>query len=220
MKKFSENYNKINESKEVQNVSLEDKLEDIINEHIIIQFENEPKVNKNYSLEGKDEIKNKISSLYKENLNNSKKSILESVKKQYSKNIDIKEINENIERLKGNYSKGEIIMRDNLIYLVLENCTVDDEWIKVFQIGSLQKSFNNNKLYTSLIFNTSVKKGIPVNGIIGIRNNHFIKIPDQREMNVILDAINKPISKRYIEIIKERTGIDLYKMKTFKELNI
>ena len=99
MKKFTENKNLITESNTVE-ISLEDKIENLIENTINVQLNEEPIVNENYTIEGKEEIKNKLIDLYNRNLEISKKYVLESVKNKYSKNIDIRDINENIENLK------------------------------------------------------------------------------------------------------------------------
>jgi hypothetical protein len=99
MKKFTENKNLITESNTVE-ISLEDKIQNLIETTINVQLNEEPIVNENYTIEGKEEIKNKLIDLYNRNLEISKKYVLESIKNKYSKNIDIRDINENIENLK------------------------------------------------------------------------------------------------------------------------
>jgi hypothetical protein len=92
MKKFSTNYNKVNESVSVEETSLEDKISQLIDENISVQIDGEPSVNENYEIEGKEELVEILAESYREVSEKNHKELKESLFKQYHNYIDRKSI--------------------------------------------------------------------------------------------------------------------------------
>lgn len=108
--------------------------------------------------------------------------------------------------------RGDIITRDNPgrsneIFLMVEPIKKDNTWIKVFQIGTI--GITKRQKYVSLVFNTKR------NNIVSIKNNtpNFTSFrkPNADEKRLLKKELSDSRNKRYIDIIKSKTGINIKK---------
>jgi len=86
MKKFSEN--KINESVEVKKLSLEEEIINLINETISVEINDEPSVNENYTINGKEDLARILTETYNEINNQSFETLKEDIKRKYHNYVD------------------------------------------------------------------------------------------------------------------------------------
>lgn len=101
------------------------------------------------------------------------------------------------------FNRGDIISTsNNLLYLVLDDVTLQNDRINVFHIGTFYNRVN-------LIFNT---KNVFRESLI---NNGYYSLISDRHM--LHEAIEDESYERYLDIIEERTGIDLREMEDYKE---
>jgi len=87
------------------------------------------------------------------------------------------------------------------LYIVVKDASERDKMIEVFYIGSIQMNFNGI-IYACIIFNRN-------DGIIKIFNNKSYRLLTEEETDLLYKSINKSNFLDYINIIKNKTGIDL-----------
>jgi hypothetical protein len=91
------------------------------------------------------------------------------------------------------------------LYILTEPIT-EGNWVKVMHIGGIHRNYKN-KIYASLIFNTKNT------GIVGIRKNtddylSYRKL-NNKEKKLVKDAISSGKFQRYIDIITNKTGLNI-----------
>ncbi len=107
------------------------------------------------------------------------------------------------------FHEGELIIIQNSLYILLQNTKNDDIWVKSFYIGNIIISSFTYKKYASLIFNTKN------NEITKIRYGTFRHL-DKNEKDLVFNSIKPGKYEKYINIIKNKTDIDLRKSEDYK----
>ena len=98
MKKFTKN--KINESIEgVQELSFEEKIMNLINEIISVEINDEPSVNENYTINGKEELIKILTENYNEANKESFSILKENIKRKYHNYVDKSAIDDTLKML-------------------------------------------------------------------------------------------------------------------------
>ena len=87
------------------------------------------------------------------------------------------------------------------LYIVVKDASEKDKMIEAFYIGSIQMNFNNIP-YACIIFNRN-------DGIVKIFNNNSYRLLTDEETDLLYNSVNKSNFTEFINIIKNKTGIDL-----------
>ncbi len=109
------------------------------------------------------------------------------------------------------YWIGDILKStDNQLYLVVDDVFESDKHIRAFHIGNISTNYSNVK-YCSFIFNTQ-----KANIVILVSKKPYYPLNDE-EKYLVYDAVDNPIYQRYIDIIYNRTKIDIRDTLEYKQ---
>lgn len=109
------------------------------------------------------------------------------------------------------YWRGDIIKGgDNQLYLIVDDVFGSDKHIRAFHIGHIYTNFSNVR-YCSLIFNTD-----RANIVILMNKNVYSPLNDEDKF-LLYNVVDEPIYKRYIDIIYDKTGIDIRETLEYKD---
>jgi hypothetical protein len=97
MKKFSTNYKNIDKPVKVK--TTEEKIQELIENNLVVEINDEPQVNENYTIDGKDELVKILTDIHNDEVNKEMNKLTEQVKAKYHNFIDRKEIELIIEKL-------------------------------------------------------------------------------------------------------------------------
>jgi len=97
--------------------------------------------------------------------------------------------------------------REGRLYMLVDPLEDNEGFIKVHQVGGIHRREFDNSLYCSLVFNTKNTK------VVGIMQNHddftsYRKLKSE-EIKMVKEALKESDSKRYIDIVKKNTGLDI-----------
>ena len=92
------------------------------------------------------------------------------------------------------------------IYILLR-LRDDGYWAEIYNAGTISQNFNKTKKYATFIHNT---KGNNI-GIIKSTKSYpeSYRKPTEQEISLIKDALKEEVSQKYLDLIEEKTGIDL-----------
>lgn len=94
------------------------------------------------------------------------------------------------------------------IYLLL-GLTSDGYWMHVFRAGVINWRYGKSEEYASFIFNTKENNEIMIKSVKEYPESY--RKPTDNEINLMKIALKEPINQKYLDIIEEKTGIDLRK---------
>jgi hypothetical protein len=105
---------------------------------------------------------------------------------------------------------GSLVIREHTLthghlYMLVETPSKDDKFVRVMHVGNIGHNISRQK-YASFIFNTKDA------GIMGIRQNapkfeSFRRLKSD-EIKLVKDALKEPRHDRYLDIIKNKTGLN------------
>ncbi len=96
---------------------------------------------------------------------------------------------------------------EGTLFMLVDPLENNDGSIKVHEVGGIHRRTFDNSLFCSLVFNTKNT------GIVGIMKNKedftsYRKLKS-KEIKMVKEALKKSDSKRYTDIVKKNTGLDI-----------
>lgn len=97
----------------------------------------------------------------------------------------------------------------NNLYIIIDDVFESDKNIKAFHIGHISTNFSNVK-YCNLIFNTNKAN------IVILANKNVYPLDDE-DKNLFYNAVDEPSYKKYMNIIYDKTKINIKDTLEYKE---
>jgi len=113
---------------------------------------------------------------------------------------------------KQEFKKDDLIVSESFykddVFLVLKDANENDEKVETFFIGYFDKHKLDKKF--EITFNVDFANKWS-------KRNYQLRILTEQEKELIIDEIENDYANKYLDIIKNKTGIDLKKLPELKE---